>query len=422
MSRRNGTDVTVCSIIRCVVEESVHGEVVSVPGGQATRGSCHTPGHAMGVRSGAATSGGASGPMTHGPKPFLLTIPASDEAFRRHVTGQLEGSGAERPEQLEARLRRLFPRAVVRERGLSGEGPTWYVYRDGRWLPETSAPWWTADGLPSLRVSLDGWVTDASAAAASLLGIEPSDHGLRHYTDFVLPGTIADAIHLFAIAAAGGTLEATVLLRQVTGEPIAVDLRAEGDSTGVVAVFRLAEGIESDVAVDARSTPAYRCYPSTDVAFARYAALALGRMPEPTPEGLELRLRRLYPHARVDGGPDGWTVRREAAADAARNDGAWWTDETLPQVTYDAQALIVWANEAATALLGRTLVGHHWQEFVTPGTTEQVSGMLSILAETGAAESRFRMSRQDGVLVEFDSYTEVRGERFTTTMRPRPVG
>jgi PAS domain-containing protein len=374
----------------------------------------------MGVRSAAATSG-ASGPMTHGSvRPSLLTIPASDEAFRRHVTAQLAGSGAERPEELEARLRRLFPRALVRERGLSGEGPTWYVYRDGRWQPETSAPWWTAAGLPSLRVSLDGWVTDASAAAASLLGIEPSDRGLRHYTDFVLPGTIADATHLFAIVAAGEILEGTVLLRQATGEPIAVDLRAEGDSTEVVAVFRLAEGVESDVAVDARPIPTYRCYPTTDVAFARYAALALGRMPEPSPEGLELRLRRLYPHARVDGGPDGWTVRREQAADVATDGGAWWTDATLPRVTYDAQALIVSANDAATALLGRALVGHHWQEFVTPGTTEQVSGMLSILAEAGAAESRFRMPRQDGVLVEFDSYTEVHGERFTTTMRPRP--
>ena len=56
------------------------------------------------------------------------------------------------------------------------------------------------------------------------------------------------------------------------------------------------------------------------------------------------------------------------------------------------------------------MVGHHWQEFVTPGSTEQVSATLEILAEIGAAESRFRMPRGDGSLVEFDSYTEVDGE------------
>jgi hypothetical protein len=45
--------------------------------------------------------------------------------------------------------------------------------------------------------------------------------------------------------------------------------------------------------------------------------------------------------------------------------------------------------------------------------------MLAILAELGAAESRFRMPAADGSLVEFDSYTEVDGEAFTTVMRPR---
>ena len=71
------------------------------------------------------------------------------------------------------------------------------------------------------------------------------------------------------------------------------------------------------------------------------------------------------------------------------------------------------------ALLGHALVGHHWQEFVIPGSTEQVSAMLAILAELGRAESRFRMPRADGSLIEFDSYTEVDGETFVTIMRPR---
>jgi hypothetical protein len=44
--------------------------------------------------------------------------------------------------------------------------------------------------------------------------------------------------------------------------------------------------------------------------------------------------------------------------------------------------------------------------------------MLEILGEVGAAESRFRMPRADGTLVEFDSYTVVKGEEFETVMRP----
>ena len=90
----------------------------------------------------------------------------------------------------------------------------------------------------------------------------------------------------------------------------------------------------------------------------------------------------------------------------------------LPRVRYDAQALILEVNQAAKAFFGRALMGHHWQEFVTPGSTEQVTVMLEILAEVGAAESRFRMPRGDGSLVEFNSYTEARGEEFSTVFRP----
>ncbi len=335
---------------------------------------------------------------------------------------RLQRSGALGPTQFESSLRRLFPRTVVRERGLSGEVPTWYVYRDGHWMPDTGRPWWTADGLPRLRVSLEGWVLDASTVASSLLGISPSEGGLRHFTDFVLPGTVADATDLFKIVVAGDTLQATVLLRQASGEAIAVDLRAERDDTVVVATFRLADGVDTDIPVHPRSLPIMECHPASDAAFARYAALSLSRMPDPGPEGLELRLRRLYPHAQVEVRPDGWIVRREESPDGGPCGSQWWTDSALPRVTYDAQALIVEANDAADALLGRALVGHHWQELVTPGTTDQVTSMLAILAQTGAAESRFRMPGGDGALLEFDSYTEVHGERFTTTMRPRQAG
>ena len=43
--------------------------------------------------------------------------------------------------------------------------------------------------------------------------------------------------------------------------------------------------------------------------------------------------------------------------------------------------------------------------------------MLEILAQVGAAESRFRMPRPDGGLIEFDSFTFVDGDDMVTVMR-----
>ena len=36
----------------------------------------------------------------------------------------------------------MFPRVVVRARSLSGEGPAWYVYRDGVWRTSVEGEWW----------------------------------------------------------------------------------------------------------------------------------------------------------------------------------------------------------------------------------------------------------------------------------------
>jgi PAS domain-containing protein len=139
-------------------------------------------------------------------------------------------------------------------------------------------------------------------------------------------------------------------------------------------------------------------------------------MPEATPDELAIRLRRLYPHATVEAEGDRWVLRRDHMGLDGPAD-AWWQTPERPRVRYDAQALILEANDAAEAFFGRAMIGHYWQEFVTPGSTDQVGLMLEILAEVGAAESRFRMPRGDGRLLEFDSYTEAHGEEFVTFFR-----
>ena len=353
----------------------------------------------------------------HPAPPRIFTIPSDDPAFREHVDRIRRASRARRPEELETRLRRLFPRVVVRERGLSGESPAWYVYRDGGWRSSTTGPWWEAPGLPRVAVSSDGWLTEANATACSLLGIDASEIGSVHFADFIAPGTLDDAIALLASVEAGRDLTATVLLRPTSGEIVAIDIHAGRDDSGTTSVFRLAEDVAFEPSSGSVPMPELLCEPA-DPAFRAYADRALARLPEPTPELLALRLRRLYPHARVVDDGERWTATRDAEG-VAVPPAAWWLDDALPRVNYDAQALILEANQAAQRLLGSDLIGHYWQEFVTPGSTEQVSAMLSILTDVGAAESRFRMPAADGSLVEFDSYTIVEGERFTTIMRPR---
>jgi PAS domain-containing protein len=353
-----------------------------------------------------------------GSTPRVITIPSADSAFRQHVERLRAAGQAGSPRQLETRLHRLFPRVLVRERALSGEPPAWYVYRDGAWQSSVSGPWWEAPGLPRVTITSEGWLTEANATACSLLGIEPAEVGTRHFTDFVAPGALDDSQALFAIIDEGHDLTATVLLRPTSGDVVAMDLHATRQGTNIVGLIRLSEGAPLGPEVPTIEPPELGCRPETDVAFRGYANLALARMPEPTPDGLALRLRRLYPHARVEIDGERWIASRDAAGEDGAA-GVWWNDAALPRVTYDAQALILDANGAAEELLGARLAGRYWQEFVTPGSTEQVSAMLAILAEVGAAESRFRMPGADGSLVEFDSYTQVDGESFITVMRPR---
>jgi hypothetical protein len=66
-------------------------------------------------------------------KPHVeLTNPSGDADFVALV--DREASGAADAGDLQRRLRRTHPDAVVHARGLSGEAiDVWYVYRDGSW-------------------------------------------------------------------------------------------------------------------------------------------------------------------------------------------------------------------------------------------------------------------------------------------------
>lgn len=312
-------------------------------------------------------------------------VPTDDAAFGEHVERLVARQAFRTPDALAARLRTLFPRVVVRASEVSGQEHVWYVYRDGGWSPGFDDAWWTTPLVPSLSVDGDGWIVEANAAGRSLLGLAADEAAPRHFTDFVVPGTLADATEMFAVVAAGRDLSVTTLVRPTGGEVVACDLRAWHDGDHIVAALRLAHDIPVVSPSEVTSVAALDCHPRADTLFARYAAEALARMPEPTPEGLTLRLRRLYPHAQVDAGTDTWTVSRDRQ-DVAERSSDWWRAAGLASVRYDDQGRILEANEAAVGLLGRDLVGRHWQELVTAGTADEVADILRLIAETGSAE------------------------------------
>jgi hypothetical protein len=70
--------------------------------------------------------------------PIVVINPRSDAAFVT-MTEELVVAGTHSAPELQRQLRDKYPRAVVRERGLAGETrATWYVYREGTWVPRES--------------------------------------------------------------------------------------------------------------------------------------------------------------------------------------------------------------------------------------------------------------------------------------------
>ena len=64
----------------------------------------------------------------------LVVNPRDDTPFVT-MAERLVADGVRSPNELQERLRREYPDAVVRARELDGEAFTiWYVYRDGHWV------------------------------------------------------------------------------------------------------------------------------------------------------------------------------------------------------------------------------------------------------------------------------------------------
>jgi hypothetical protein len=68
------------------------------------------------------------------PRPTLVVNPADDDGFRSFAVDLID-RGVGSPFELQERLRRRHPAAIVRPRELAGEhAEIWYVYREGHWI------------------------------------------------------------------------------------------------------------------------------------------------------------------------------------------------------------------------------------------------------------------------------------------------
>src|SRR4051794_19028856 len=107
-------------------------------------------------------------------KPTVRVIPSNDAAFRQHVEQLVARHSFKTADDLSERLRRLFPRVIVRASEVSGQADVWYVYRDGVWQSSADPRWWEDERTPRVSVSMDGWIEEANAPARALLGLGPS--------------------------------------------------------------------------------------------------------------------------------------------------------------------------------------------------------------------------------------------------------
>ena len=341
-------------------------------------------------------------------------MPSSDLAFAefvRRISAQL---GPSSPGALQSRLRAIYPNVLVRPRGLSSDDQTWYVYREGRWVDGRPSDWWNDEAMPMLEVDGDGFIATANDAAGEQLGVPPSRLVHRHFTDFAVPGTLDDMLLMREIALSIGEAGGTFRHLRADGEVRIAEYHAVVREAGSSITMRPIGTMDAEL--PPRPSVAVETLPAADGLFAKVVDGIVARIPEPTPQGLELRLRRSYPYASVDGTePERWRVSRDPRVDPAPVD---WDDPSLPRTVALDTSLIVEANEAALGLLGPDLVGRHWQELALPSSLDQRLQMRDYYIANGGAESTFRLLGPSGELVDYDYRLTWAGDHFVTIMSP----
>ena len=154
------------------------------------------------------------------------TIPSNDAVLRRLVDQATATSEPESAQDLTRRLRPLYPRVAVFERLISGDNGL-YVYRDGRYEPDSPRSWWEAPDIPCVIVSLlSGELIRVTGSWAELMHEPPSDLVGRHYLDFVKPEARAIAGAMFEALQAEPEVRSEAVVQRADGSTLLIEFRA----------------------------------------------------------------------------------------------------------------------------------------------------------------------------------------------------
>ena len=165
----------------------------------------------------------------------LLTFPPNDAVFHRAAHDTLATRPAIGPDELERALRRVYVRAIVREREAlaSFGGRAWSVYRDGRYSPFATIHWWLHPAAAAIVVGSDGRYLDASGAALELLGIDLDGLRAAEPGTFTTPEVREILPWVRQLLIDTGELHSTSILRPADGRPdIPIEYRFVRDGDG----------------------------------------------------------------------------------------------------------------------------------------------------------------------------------------------
>jgi PAS domain-containing protein len=159
------------------------------------------------------------------PMTDVRAMPSSDVVFGRVARRMAARSTS--PRDLQAQLRAFFPRAVVRERGLSHEPPILYIYRDGRYERDHGGTWWASDEVPTVVIDVEaGTIVEASPGLARLVQGRGEDLVGRPWTDLVGPDALEVAQLTVATILELGEATSEALLCRSDGSPLLLEFHA----------------------------------------------------------------------------------------------------------------------------------------------------------------------------------------------------
>jgi len=127
----------------------------------------------------------------------LSCFPSRDRSFARFVERrrrEVPRGTAASAADLQAGIRRWYPRAVVREQSTLGSlgPPVWYVYRDGSPNLEAHLHWWEEPGAGRIEFDAQARFIAADDRAAEIVGLRPADLIGRSWPDVIPSAAQAD--------------------------------------------------------------------------------------------------------------------------------------------------------------------------------------------------------------------------------------